>query len=99
MNVIAELKNNDMMAVNIVKTVLIDESIRAEKFPKTSDADRIHWQGTEKITLKSNDNVTAIHEINQSTDIAHRNGVEHIVWKKEVLRKGITFTSINVKSI
>ena len=34
MNVIAELKNNAMMAVNIVKTALIDESIRAKNFPK-----------------------------------------------------------------
>ena len=72
-----------MMAVNIVKTALIDESIRAKKFPKKSDADTICQQGTEKITLKSNDNVIAICEIHQSTDIAHRNGVECIVWKEE----------------
>ena len=49
-----------MTAVNIVKTALIDESIRAKKFPINSDADTICWQGTEKITLKSNDNVIAI---------------------------------------
>ena len=83
MNVIAELKNNDMMDVNVVKTALFDESIRAKKFPKKSDADTICWQGTEKITLKSNINVIAIHEIHQSTDIAHRNRVECIVWKEE----------------
>ena len=79
MNVIAELKNNDMMAVNIVKTALIDESIRAKKFPKKSDADTIRRQGTEQITLQNNSTVIAIYEIHQSTDIAHRNGVECIV--------------------
>ena len=42
MNVMAELKNNDIMAVNIVKTALIDESIRA-KFSKKSDAATICW--------------------------------------------------------
>ena len=33
MNMIAELKNNDTMDVNIVKTALIDESIRTKQFP------------------------------------------------------------------
>ena len=47
MNMIAELKNNDMMAVNFVKTALIDESIRTKKIPKKSDADTIWQQGTE----------------------------------------------------
>ena len=68
-----------MMAVNIVKTALIDESIRAKKFPKKSDADTICRQGTEQITLQNNSTVIAIREIHQSTDIAHRNGVECIV--------------------
>ena len=68
MNVIAELKNNQY---------------QGKKFPKKSDADTIHQQGTEQIRLKNNDTVIAIHEIHQSTDIAHRNGVEHIVWKEE----------------
>ena len=49
MNVIAELKNNNMMVVNIVKTALIDESIRAKKNSKKSDADTICQQGTEQI--------------------------------------------------
>ena len=83
MNVIAELKNNNMMAVNIVKTALIDESIRAKKFPKKSDADTIHRQGTEQITLQNNSTIIAICEIHQSTNIAHRNGLECIVQKEE----------------
>ena len=56
MNVIAKLKNNDMMVVNIVKTALIDENIRAKnKIPKKSDADTTCQQGTEQIRLKNND--------------------------------------------
>ena len=82
LNVIAELRNNDMMAVDIVKTALIEE-YQGKKFPPKSDADAICWQGTEKITLKSNDNIIAIREIHQSTDIAHRNGVECIMQKEE----------------
>ena len=97
MNVIAELKNNDMMAVNIVKTALIDESIRAKKFPKKSDADTICWQGTEQITLKNNDTVISIHEMHQSTDIAHRNGVKHIVQKEEQYLR-CTTCNLNVKN-
>ena len=80
---IAELKNNDMMTVNIVKTALIDESIRAKNFPKNQMQIQFARRVLKKITLKSNDIVISIHEIHQSTDIAHRNGVECIVQKEE----------------
>ena len=57
--------------------------VSGQKISQKSNTDTICQQGTEQITLKNNDTVIAIHEIHQSTDIAHRNGVEHIVWKEE----------------
>ena len=90
MNVKAELKNNDMMAVNIVKTVILMRVSGQKIFPKKSDVDTICWQGTEQITLKNNDTVIAICEIHQSTAIAQRNGVECIVWKEEQYLKCAT---------
>ena len=53
-----------------------------KNFPKT-DEDTICRQGTEQITFQNSSTVIAICEIHQSTDIAHRNGVEHIVQKEE----------------